>query len=54
VILRDIADFNAIHEVWKKIFPNEYPARTTITSNFVDNRCRIQIEGVACIETSAV
>ena len=54
VILRDIADFNAMHEGWKKVFPNEYPARTTITSNFVDDHCRIQIEGVASIEPSAV
>ena len=53
VILRDIADFDAMHEVWKKVFPNEYPARTTITSDFVDDHCRIQIEGIAGLKTSA-
>ena len=47
VILRDIADFNAMHESWKKVFSENYPARTTITSNFVDDHCRIQIEGIA-------
>ena len=54
VILRDIADFNAMHEAWRKVFPNEYPVRTTITSNFVDDHCRIQIEGIASIEPSVV
>ncbi len=47
VILRDIEDFNAMHEGWKKVFSDNYPARTTITSNFVDDHCRIQIEGIA-------
>lgn len=52
VILRDIADFNAMHEAWKKVFSQDYPARTTITSNFVDEGCRIQIEGIAGLEAS--
>lgn len=51
VILRDIADFNAMHESWKKVFSEDYPTRTTITSNFVDDHCRIQIEGIACLNT---
>lgn len=49
VILKDIADFNAMHEAWKQIFTKEYPVRTTVTSNFVDDHCRIQIEGIACL-----
>ena len=49
VILKDIADFDAMHKAWKQIFMKEYPARTTITSNFVDDFCRIQIEGIACV-----
>lgn len=53
VILRDIADFNAMHETWKKVFSQEYPARTTITSNFVDEHCRIQIEGIAGLNIPA-
>jgi 2-iminobutanoate/2-iminopropanoate deaminase len=48
VILKDIADFDAMHRAWKHIFAKEYPARTTITSNFVDDFCRVQIEGIAC------
>ena len=52
VILRDIADFNAMHESWKKVFSKGYPARTTITSDFVDDHCRIQIEGIAGMETA--
>ncbi len=49
VILKDITDFNAMHEAWKQIFSKGYPVRTTITSNFVDDHCRVQIEGIACV-----
>lgn len=49
VILKDIADFDAMHRAWKQAFTREYPARTTITSNFVDDFCRVQIEGIACM-----
>jgi 2-iminobutanoate/2-iminopropanoate deaminase len=49
VILKDITDFDAMHGAWKKIFSQDYPVRTTITSNFVDDHCRIQIEGIACV-----
>jgi 2-iminobutanoate/2-iminopropanoate deaminase len=47
VILRDIHDFDAMHKAWKQVFTKEYPVRTTITSNFVDDHCRIQIDGIA-------
>jgi 2-iminobutanoate/2-iminopropanoate deaminase len=47
VILKDIQDFEAMHRAWKQIFTKQYPVRTTITSNFVDNHCRVQIEGIA-------
>jgi len=50
VILREISDFDAMHKAWKQIFKKEYPTRTTITSNFVDDFCRVQIEGVASFE----
>lgn len=53
VILRDIADFNAMHKVWKRVFSENYPVRTTITSNFVDDHCRIQIDGIAGLDVSA-
>lgn len=49
VILKDISDFDAMHKAWKQIFTKEYPTRTTITSNFVDDFCRVQIEGVASL-----
>ena len=52
VILKDIADFDAMHKAWKQIFTGEYPARTTITSDFVDDFCRVQIEGIACVNHS--
>jgi len=49
VILRDISDFDGMHTAWKQVFSNSkgYPVRTTITSDFVDAHCRIQIEGIA-------
>ena len=47
VILRKISDFDAMHDVWKTIFPSNYLVKTTITSDFVDDHCLIQIEGVA-------
>ena len=50
VILKDIQDFDAMHKVWKQIFTKEFPVRTTITSNFVDDHCRIQIDGIAGLD----
>jgi 2-iminobutanoate/2-iminopropanoate deaminase len=50
VILKDIGDFDAMHQVWKQIFTKEYPVRTTITSDFVDDHCRIQIDGIASLD----
>lgn len=47
VILRNIADFRAMHEVWKRYFPAEPPARTTVTSDFVDAHCLVHIDAVA-------
>jgi len=53
VILKDIADFDAMHKAWKQIFTSEYPVRTTITSNFVDDFCRVQIDGIACVNKAS-
>ena len=50
VILKDTKDFLKMHDVWKKFFVDEYPVRTTITSDFVDDSCLIQMDGVACYE----
>lgn len=50
VILKDISDFQGMHNGWKQVFSSNYPVRTTITSDFVDDHCLIQIEGVAGID----
>ena len=49
VILKNISDFHGMHTAWKQVFQSDYPVRTTITSNFIDEDCLIQIEGVAGI-----
>jgi 2-iminobutanoate/2-iminopropanoate deaminase len=33
LFLRDMADFNAVNEVWPEFFPEPWPVRTTIQSN---------------------
>lgn len=49
VILKDIKDFNKVHGIWVKYFTaGNYPVRTTITSDFIDDSCLVQVEGVAC------
>lgn len=50
VLLKDIEDFNGMHSVWAKWFPVDFPARTTLTTRFVDDHCLIQVYGVACRE----
>ena len=50
VILKEISDFQGMHTGWKQVFNSDYPVRTTITSNFIDDHCLIQIEGVAGID----
>ena len=50
VILNEISDFQGMHNGWKQVFSSNYPARTTITSDFVDEHCLIQIDGVAGID----
>jgi 2-iminobutanoate/2-iminopropanoate deaminase len=49
VILKDISDFHGMHQAWLEIFKSGYPARTTITSDFIDADCLVQIEGVAAL-----
>jgi len=49
VILKDITDFEGMHTGWKQVFNADYPVRATITSDFVDDVCLIQIEGIAGI-----
>lgn len=48
VILKDIKDFKGMHKVWKKHFKKEnYPVRAVVTSDFVSDRCLVQVEGTA-------
>lgn len=47
VILKNIADFHGMHQAWRQVFPCDYPVRTTITSDFVDENCLIQIDALA-------
>ena len=53
VMLRDIEDFKTMHSVWQRFFPAPAPARTTITTRFVSQQCRIQIDGLAAMRTHA-
>ena len=48
VYLKDPLDFEEMREVYRQMFTKGYPARMTATSRFVDPRCRIQIEAIAC------
>ncbi|SDY11380.1 Enamine deaminase RidA, house cleaning of reactive enamine intermediates, YjgF/YER057c/UK114 family [Evansella caseinilytica] len=49
VILKDIKDFNKTHAIWCEYFEEgNYPARVTVTSDFIDENCLVQIEGTAC------
>lgn len=49
IILKNIKDFHKIHNIWIKYFTIEnYPVRTTITSDFIDDSCLVQIDGIAC------
>jgi 2-iminobutanoate/2-iminopropanoate deaminase len=50
VILKNIADFHDMHTAWKQIFQSDYPVRTTITSDFIDEECLFQIEGIAGLD----
>ncbi len=47
VILKNISDFHGMHQAWCQVFQPDYPVRTTITSDFIDKECLIQIDAVA-------
>lgn len=49
VALRNIEDFNGMHSVWKKWFPKEFPARMTHTSDFIHDKCLIQVYGTGAV-----
>jgi 2-iminobutanoate/2-iminopropanoate deaminase len=45
--LRDLDDFRAARDVFPEFFPDGYPARMTLTTSFIDPRCRCMIDGIA-------
>ncbi len=46
--MRDLADFDAAREVFLEYFqPNCFPARMTLTSDFIDAECLCMMDGVA-------
>ncbi|NTW41949.1 MAG: RidA family protein, partial [Cellulomonadaceae bacterium] len=48
VWLRDIADLRAMEQAFVGRFPADgYPARMTATTQFVDDDCRVMVEGTA-------
>ena len=51
VILKDINDFKEMHKVWKRFFnEGNYPVRSVITSEFVNDNILVQVEGIACVK----
>lgn len=50
VVLKRISDFQKMPEIWTTVFRNgEYSARVTITSDFVNAHCLIQIDVTAVL-----
>jgi len=47
VYLADLADFDAMNEVFRKYFPEDPPARTTIGANLP--KIKIEIDCIACL-----
>jgi 2-iminobutanoate/2-iminopropanoate deaminase len=47
VYLRDMADFNAMNEVYKTFFPGDPPARTCIAVKEIPGNAPVEIEVIA-------
>ncbi|XP_037048456.1 rutC family protein UK114-like [Bradysia coprophila] len=47
VFIQDMADFANINEVYKKFFPNNYPARTCVQVARLPMNAKVEIEVVA-------
>jgi enamine deaminase RidA (YjgF/YER057c/UK114 family) len=48
VYLRDLADFHAMREAYRRQFkPGAYPTRMTATSEFLAGDCKVMIVAVA-------
>lgn len=49
VYLREIEDLRVAADVVGEVFGDSPPARMTRTSDFLDPRCRVQVDGVAVL-----
>jgi enamine deaminase RidA (YjgF/YER057c/UK114 family) len=47
VYLREAADFEAMNEVYRRFWPQDPPARTTIIAGMIEPEARVQISAVA-------
>jgi 2-iminobutanoate/2-iminopropanoate deaminase len=47
VLLKNAEDFGKMKEVYRRYFNEEFPARTTLLTDFLDSACLIQIDMVA-------
>ena len=48
VLLCDIEDFHKMHEIWQEHFnEGSYPVRAVITTDFVEDKILVQVEGKA-------
>jgi 2-iminobutanoate/2-iminopropanoate deaminase len=50
VFLADMADFNAMNEVYRRHFPEDPPARSTVQVARLPRNARIEIEAIALIK----
>jgi 2-iminobutanoate/2-iminopropanoate deaminase len=53
VFLADINDFAAMNEVFREFFPENPPARTTVSCVLPKSTMKIEIDCVACVRTKA-
>jgi 2-iminobutanoate/2-iminopropanoate deaminase len=53
IFLADLADFDAMNEVYSEFFdsPGEEPARFTLQTGFPDKRIRVEFEAVASVSS---
>jgi len=47
VLLKSPADFEKVKNVYRRVFTNGYPARTTVISEFLAPEILVQIDAVA-------
>ena len=47
VLLKNAEDFGKMKEVYRRCFNEEFPARTSILTDFLDSACLIQVDMVA-------